>query len=1291
MTGVGLRSEKGTLNFKRNELRRRSSFSAFRAVDFVPPVACASVDPIRTPPGLSVNFALLYGDRPDRCRFASFAARSYASIVNRSASVNYPPGERGSAKTQRTIVTFEKFGLTKKVLRTLESLGLHEATPLQNRIIESVMRNRRVLICAPNGAGKTTALIVALIARLQKEPPPEGRPVRAVIVTPPVGLSVGHEVVERFKILAADTDLRILNLTYQRSEAKLRAHLEKHRPDILVGSLARMVEFARISDVSHIEAIIYPRLDRSVAEETAKPYALWTNIFPEAAAVGTLEEGAHEKTARDAMPRAEEWFDSYPGPVPGTVDYFLAANFRFPYSMYDFLWHWSEENGFRKILLVTKDDKERDRFLLGEGPWKGRIATATLQEIESRSVWPSDYEVSFLWPSLLSPEDNARAACRGTADAAPVTVALVISEKLAACKRLALHLDRKLKIVNPIGAQFAFPYELSVGEMARRWTALHPFYQGPQYDVPVGTASAAPLEKSKSAKSPESVEPIASNATKSESATDNALEFLRSTDFTRADEAFEPVRTSEVKNEEAEPVEAIEPIEDVKPLESLEAPVLEGEAAGESSDDVSSDADRADGAEVSENADVAEVSDDEHEEHLHAEEPHRRTLTIRADYVVEKAHAPETEIVITEPLSSSSAALRASERRHATSERLTHQLVAEQGKNRRTRRMPHLPSDSTGLMSEKTERKKARDRKESDRRERLKTEKQKTRAEQPKVARRKEVEASERRNEKKARNERRRERAEKTETSASGPIAHVVRKERNAERAERVERTENKTANDSARRAENDEAVLLVRFNEKAVLPPATSASRGAFKVYFATRDLARRSRQLSKAERDSASAEAELEALRANNPEAVGDELRRFEENHDRSKKIARSKIVSPTGTNIEEAIVRAHNARIDLELARRNHRQAYYAKAKTEMRYAGDVPEELRSSYGVTEETIASHVAWKLEQAKKNAARASESTAEPVETSAPTAPIAPETAEAQPARRENPKKKTQRPGKRGRGARTGHVADATDAVDSAALATSAPTDVAKETKGVESAPQSPAPNAPKSADLPTSAVEEEGAKAPRRAEGSKSSSGKRAKSAEKPSERSDKNRGAKGRRDARPKKTARAQNRPERDEAGDVNGNRALPEPKEEFLDDDFGNSIHYRTIAERQAAKARPKSARTSDGIPSPLATSFGIYTPDPYGSLSLPQTMPGLTGRASSVHVFGSGTDPYSGARIPPMRDKAPSGKRGSSSKGSKGQKSRQPSKASANPKGNAPGKGASDRARKGGRRGGPSKD
>ena len=123
---------------------------------------------------------------------------------------------------------------------------------------------------------------------------------------------------------------------------------------------------------------------------------------------------------------------------------------------------------------------------------------------------------------------------------------------------------------------------------------LAPLLPGPQYDIPVGTASSAPLEKAESAKSPESVESIAPGAAKSEPASDNALEFLRSTDVTRGKEPSEPVRAIEVKNEEVEPVEPIEAIEtietiesteDVEPLEPLEPlvpleePVSESEVA----------------------------------------------------------------------------------------------------------------------------------------------------------------------------------------------------------------------------------------------------------------------------------------------------------------------------------------------------------------------------------------------------------------------------------------------------------------------------------------------------------------------------------------------------------------------------------------------------------------------------------------------------------------------------------------------------------------------------------------
>lgn len=85
----------------------------------------------------------------------------------------------------------------------------------------------------------------------------------------------------------------------------------------------------------------------------------------------------------------------------------------------------------------------------------------------------------------------------------------------------------------------------------------------------------------------------------------------------------------------------------------------------------------------------------------------RRTLSIRAGYVpktrAELLAEEEVRSVITTPLSSSSARLRAQqEKRGGVMGRMTHQLVAEQKKARKTRKgqyragaMPALPSDNT--------------------------------------------------------------------------------------------------------------------------------------------------------------------------------------------------------------------------------------------------------------------------------------------------------------------------------------------------------------------------------------------------------------------------------------------------------------------------------------------------------------------------------------------------------------------------------------------------------------------
>lgn len=216
-------------------------------------------------------------------------------------------------------------------------------------------------------------------------------------------------------------------------------------------------------------------------------------------------------------------------------------------------------------------------------------------------------------------------------------------------------------------------------------------------------------------------------------------------------EAAESAETSEApENQEAREDEAssIESDEDAESSETTEDDVYDEEEASDDaeSDEASDDADETDeddafdGAEEDEEDydddweevpadDVDAFEDVEEEPHeldydeseytqdsgdasseeTHAESgeeatPHRRTLTIRSDYVPRQEYA--TTVTITEPLSSSTVELRSSQERMRRamrgSEKLTHQMVGKRGTVRRPRRGAEAPmAEAEGILAAK--------------------------------------------------------------------------------------------------------------------------------------------------------------------------------------------------------------------------------------------------------------------------------------------------------------------------------------------------------------------------------------------------------------------------------------------------------------------------------------------------------------------------------------------------------------------------------------------------------------
>ena len=64
--------------------------------------------------------------------------------------------------------TFESLSLSKSLLRSIEAVGYHEPTPIQQQTIPHVLQGCDVVGCAQTGTGKTAAFALPTLQRLME-------------------------------------------------------------------------------------------------------------------------------------------------------------------------------------------------------------------------------------------------------------------------------------------------------------------------------------------------------------------------------------------------------------------------------------------------------------------------------------------------------------------------------------------------------------------------------------------------------------------------------------------------------------------------------------------------------------------------------------------------------------------------------------------------------------------------------------------------------------------------------------------------------------------------------------------------------------------------------------------------------------------------------------------------------------------------------------------------------------------------------------------------------------------
>jgi ATP-dependent RNA helicase RhlE len=161
-------------------------------------------------------------------------------------------------------MTFEELKLAEPLLRAVTAEGYTIPTPIQVQAIPPAMEGRDVLGCAQTGTGKTAAFALPILHRLsvgRPVPPAQGRPIRALILTPTRELA--SQIAESFQAYGRFTKLSWAvifgGVGQNAQEQTLRRGV-----DVLVATPGRLLDLMNQGFVSYkaLEVFVLDEADR---------------------------------------------------------------------------------------------------------------------------------------------------------------------------------------------------------------------------------------------------------------------------------------------------------------------------------------------------------------------------------------------------------------------------------------------------------------------------------------------------------------------------------------------------------------------------------------------------------------------------------------------------------------------------------------------------------------------------------------------------------------------------------------------------------------------------------------------------------------------------------------------------------------------------------------------------------------------------------------------------------------------------------------------------------------------
>jgi ATP-dependent RNA helicase RhlB len=168
------------------------------------------------------------------------------------------------ADSHLTDLSFSSLHLPEALQKGLADASFERCTPIQAQTLPQALAGLDVAGQAQTGTGKTAAFLVAMYARLMREPPPASRSLnapRALIVAPTRELAV--QIHRDAEVLGSHTGLQ-LGLAFGGVDYEKQKHQLEQGVDVLMGTPGRIIDFVkqRVIDLRSVQVLILDEADR---------------------------------------------------------------------------------------------------------------------------------------------------------------------------------------------------------------------------------------------------------------------------------------------------------------------------------------------------------------------------------------------------------------------------------------------------------------------------------------------------------------------------------------------------------------------------------------------------------------------------------------------------------------------------------------------------------------------------------------------------------------------------------------------------------------------------------------------------------------------------------------------------------------------------------------------------------------------------------------------------------------------------------------------------------------------